>query len=269
MRLEYKYLIPNEKLNDLRQALIPFVNIDEYALNRAQKEYTVRSIYYDTRKLDDYRDKLAGIKIRKKIRIRGYNELENESPVFLEVKRKYENHISKNRSPVLYKNLNQILVSQDFDNLLIKKRNFPDERNDAIKFFYLLKKNNCLPIILIVYEREALFSKYDSTLRITFDKNLRSFPFPKLSQLYEEKGLVSVFPRHFVLEIKFYSGFPKWLQNVISHFGLGRQAVSKYTTCIDNHEVYKKYVNRNKVLAPSLLNGTSNIYKDKWLKNAG
>lgn len=269
MRLEYKYLIPSEKLNELREAILPFVNIDEYAQIRSQKEYTVRSIYYDTMQFDDYHDKLAGIKIRKKIRIRCYNELEKESPVFLEVKRKYENHISKNRSPVLYYNLNQILQTSDIDNYLIKKKNYPDERNDAAKFFYLLKIKNNSPVVLVVYEREAFFSKYDSTLRITFDKNIRSSAFPKLSNIFEETGLNKVMNKHFIVEVKFFSGFPKWLQNIITQFGSGRSALSKYTMSIDSHDEFKKYTRNNKILIPSMMNVGKPNYKRDLLKNVG
>ena len=70
MRLEYKFLVPKDKLNDLREALRPFVLIDEYADKESEKEYTVRSINNDKKKLDEYHDKIAGIKIRKKIRMR-------------------------------------------------------------------------------------------------------------------------------------------------------------------------------------------------------
>lgn len=269
MRLEYKYLIPIDKLGKLRESLMPFVNIDEYAQMRSQKEYTVRSIYYDTIRLDDYRDKLAGLKIRKKIRMRCYNELEINSPVFLEVKRKYENRISKNRAPVMFCNLNRILYSSDIDNNLIKKKNYPDERNDAAKFFYLVKMNNCTPVVLVVYEREAFFSKHDSTLRITFDKNLRSSAFPKPQDLFKNAGLKPALQKYFILEVKFYSGFPKWLQNVISHFEIGRQALSKYTMCIDSHDIFKKYIYKNRVLIPSLVNSFKTNYERDLLKNVG
>jgi len=71
MRLEYKFLFPANRVDELREAVRPFVFMDEYAALEKNKEYTVRSIYYDTMRLDDYLDKLAGIKIRKKLRIRG------------------------------------------------------------------------------------------------------------------------------------------------------------------------------------------------------
>ncbi len=189
MRLEYKFLVSLDKLDELREAVRPFVYIDEYAAKESNKQYAVKSIYYDSMRLDDYRDKLAGLKIRKKLRIRGYNELNSESVAFLEIKRKYENHISKNRAPVLYSNLNLLLDSADCEKYLLKKKSFLDTKNDASKFFYILKSKNYSPVVLINYDREAFYSKHDSTLRITFDKNLRSTPFARISELYNDNSL--------------------------------------------------------------------------------
>ena len=58
MRQEYKYLVPINKLDKIRNALKPFVKIDPFAENRDNKEYTVKSIYFDSVELDDYNDKI-------------------------------------------------------------------------------------------------------------------------------------------------------------------------------------------------------------------
>jgi hypothetical protein len=269
MRLEYKYLIAHDKIDDLREAIRPFVNLDEYTQNRSQKEYTVRSIYFDTMRFNDYHDKLAGLKVRKKLRIRGYNELKNESIVFLEVKRKYGSHISKNRASVLHYNLEAILRTGDIKHLLSYQKKYPDESHDANKFFYLLKIKNNYPIINVVYEREAFFSKLDSTLRITFDKNLRSIALPNFSELFSESGVQKAMNGHFILEIKFYNGFPVWLQKILSEFGSARTALSKYTICIDNHIIFDRFKNSNKLLIPRLHDGSRLNYKEELVKDVG
>jgi hypothetical protein len=252
MRLEYKFRIPLNKLDELRDAVRPFVYIDEYAAKESNKQYTVKSIYYDSMRLDDYRDKLAGLKIRKKLRIRGYNDCNSDSVAFLEIKRKYENHISKNRAPVLYSNLNLLLDSADYEKYLLKKKNFLDAKNDASKFFYILKSKNYSPVVLVSYDREAFYSKHDSTLRITFDKNLRSKPLAQISELYDDSLLKLAMPGSFILEIKFYNGFPVWLQKIIRRFELGRRAISKYTICVDNHNELKRFVYKKNLVIPSI-----------------
>lgn len=269
MRLEYKFLVPANRIDEIRKLINPFVQLDEYAAREVNKEYTVHSIYLDSMKLDDYHEKLAGIKIRKKLRIRGYNIKNLESIVFLEIKRKYENHIFKNRAPVLYSNLSDILKTADCEKYILKRKNFLDAKNDASKFFYLSKMKNCSPVILINYEREAYYSKNDSTLRITFDKNLRSAPFPKPSDLYFDKQLKYAMPGKFILEVKFFNGFPSWLQTILRRYELKRQAISKYTICVDTHQELKRIVDRKHLLLPSNFSQPNSHYLKEEIKNAG
>jgi len=269
MRLEYKFLVPLDKLNELREAIYPFVFIDEYADRESDKEYTVKSIYYDTMRLDDYRDKLAGIKIRKKLRIRGYNFKKSDSTVFLEIKRKYENHIYKNRAPLLYSDLDILLQTADYEKYLLKKKNFLDAKSDASKFFFLLKTKNYSPIALVTYEREAFYSKHDSTLRITFDKNLRSKPLPRISELYDDKSLKYSMPGNFILELKFFNGFPTWLQKIVRRFELNRRAISKYTISVDSHNELNRFVNKKDLVIPLISTGSIIKSLKEVIKNAG
>ena len=269
MRLEYKFLVPINSMEELRNSIRPFVKLDEYAEREVDKQYTVRSIYFDTMKLDDYHDKLAGLKIRKKLRIRGYNKNDNHSIVFLEIKRKYENHISKNRAPVLYSNLEEMLNTSDYEKYLLKRNNFRDAQNDAAQFFYLTKIKNCSPVVLINYEREAFFSRHDSTLRITFDKNLRSKPLPRISELYDDKSLKYSMPGNFILELKFFNGFPTWLQKIVRRFELNRRAISKYTISVDSHNELNRFVNKKDLVIPLISTGSIIKSLKEVIKNAG
>lgn len=269
MRLEYKFLVPINSMEELRNSIRPFVKLDEYAEREVDKQYTVRSIYFDTMKLDDYHDKLAGLKIRKKLRIRGYNKNDNHSIVFLEIKRKYENHISKNRAPVLYSNLEEMLNTSDYEKYLLKRNNFRDAQNDAAQFFYLTKIKNCSPVVLINYEREAFFSRHDSTLRITFDKNLRSVSLPRIFNLYSDEQAKYAMPGNFIMEVKFFNGFPSWLQSIIRKFELKRQAISKYTICVDTHNQLKNIIDRKYLLLPSNFRNIIVNSEKEEIKNAG
>lgn len=269
MRYEYKYLVPLNKLDELRYAIAPFFRVDEYAEDRTKQEYTVRSIYYDTPKLDDYRDKIEGLKIRKKIRIRAYNELKPDNLVFLEVKRKYENFISKNRAPLLYLNLEDALTNIDYYGFLLKKRGYINTEDDASKFFFHFRNRSSIPIVLVVYDREAYFSKFDSTLRVTFDKNLRSLPFPSINDIYNEAALKPAMHGYFILEVKFYEGFPHWFQNILGGFGFQRRAISKYTICSENHSEIKFFIDNKKLLQSGFNMNLSSNYRKELVKNAG
>jgi len=237
-RKEFKYLVPNELLTPIRNVLKPFIRLDDFAMQRDKKEYTVRSIYYDTKSMQYYFEKIEGYKIRKKIRIRGYNQLLGEKVVFLEIKRRYENFNAKNRSPVLYGDLEELFATGNIEDLVLSNKISDKRTTDGKRFFFNIISNSLIPTVLVVYDREAFFGKLDRNIRITIDKNIRSMGFPTLKDLYREDILVPTHPNYFILELKFNLGFPEWLQSIVSFFKLNRIAVSKYSTCLD---IQKKY----------------------------
>ena len=103
MKFEYKYLVPIERLTELRILISPFMESDTHMEKGGPSGYTVRSIYFDTFRYDDYHEKTNGLKIRKKMRIRGYNKQDHNNIVFIEIKRKNERLVNKYRTPIKYK----------------------------------------------------------------------------------------------------------------------------------------------------------------------
>src|SRR4030042_488943 len=99
-RLEYKYLVPTMYMDRLRANLLGYLDYDDYAARRPDKEYSVRSIYLDSPDFKCYYEKIDGTHTRKKLRIRGYNRREDTPRVFFEIKRKYDNFVSKDRARV-------------------------------------------------------------------------------------------------------------------------------------------------------------------------
>ncbi|MDP3683293.1 MAG: VTC domain-containing protein, partial [Ignavibacteria bacterium] len=118
-RLEYKYLVPEKLLPKIRTMVLAYMKYDPYAEIRPHKDYTVRSIYLETADLLCYREKYEGYKIRNKYRIRVYNESRVDSSVFLEIKRKNENFISKDRAKLYLKDLQSLLFSKNVEEYLI------------------------------------------------------------------------------------------------------------------------------------------------------
>ena len=234
MRLEYKYLISNTKLIQLRNDLLPFVEYDKH-LNNGRQDYTVRSIYFDNRKLDYYYDKIEGIKTRKKLRIRGYNFKKGKNLIFLEIKKKNDSYVYKNRTPLLFENLNQLLETGDVERFVSDQYRNDESVDDGKRFFYHFINKSLRPVILVVYEREAFTCKFDNRLRITFDMNLRYSPFPAIEDLYSEEHLYKVLVNRSILEIKFNRNKPTWLQNIINKYELSRQSLSKYVICLDDY----------------------------------
>lgn len=235
VRYERKYLVSNHLLEVLRSRILPFVRPDLYA--EAGEEipgYTVRSIYFDSPVFNAYHEKVEGLKYRRKLRIRGYNTYEQGCSVFLEIKRKLENRITKNRALVPYDTIDELLQTGDLEGLGGLKGKAMDE---AKRFFYHFKKYAQQPASLVVYEREPYHGKFDAGLRVTFDKDIRGSAYPALQDLFDETGLTYLWERHFILEIKYFTDcMPCWLRSVIQEFGLRHEALSKYTRGIDKGE---------------------------------
>ena len=168
-RYEFKYLVPVSRIDTLRRRIVPFVQEDTFAGRRADHQYVVRSIYYETTGYRSYVEKLAGIERRVKVRIRGYNRPEPESSVFLELKRKHGPFIRKNRAPVLWSELPDLLRDRDVERHVRVRRAFELGKEDARQFFYQVIGKGMSPAILIAYEREAYFATFDRRIRLTFD----------------------------------------------------------------------------------------------------
>jgi len=244
-RLEYKYLMMNKQIDMLRSLMAPYVELDKYSAKMPDNKYTVRSIYYDTSRLDFYQEKLAGIKKRKKVRIRGYNEAEDNSLNFLEVKKKNGPTIIKTRASVKFKNLETLLTEKNIERYVINGNGAMHHIEDASQFFYYLKRFCLTPTIKVMYEREAYFYKFNQDLRITFDTNLRSSMNTDLDCLYEEDGLTYAKAGKAILEVKLGGEIPGWLSDIIARLKLNLQALSKYTTCIESHSKYERQLRRS------------------------
>ncbi|HOP05767.1 MAG TPA: polyphosphate polymerase domain-containing protein [candidate division Zixibacteria bacterium] len=234
-RLEYKYLVPDYLRDTIRDEIRPFVEFDPFARDRAEHEYTVRSIYFDTRHMACYCEKIEGLKTRKKFRIRGYDRPANDNIVFLEIKRKQVNYIAKNRAALRWKDVPSVLSSHTPERYILADDSNGDSLNNAARFLYNFHRFALGSTILIVYEREAFQGVFDHALRITFDKNIRSNPFPSLEDLFSDEPLRSALPGYFIMEVKFAGGLPQWIMSLIERYQLPRLALSKYAICLDSH----------------------------------
>ncbi len=232
-RSEYKYLVPERVLNRLRHEIAPFVAIDPHCEAFEEQGYTVRSIYFDTPTLRYYHEKKSGILVRRKLRVRAYNDWRPGDWVFLEIKRKVHDRISKNRAPVAPDNVDRLLKSGDIEELVFETDHYPRAREDANRFMFHVCRYGLDPTFMTIYEREAFLGRGDPTLRITFDRNLRGRAYPHVSELYSEQHTRYVRPGFFIMELKYNTRFPYWLRSVLGRYGLRQEALSKYCMCAE------------------------------------
>jgi hypothetical protein len=235
LRVEKKYLVPNHRMDALRRRIISFVTPDlNSSDNGAIPQYTVRSIYFDSKDFACYSEKREGLMLRRKFRVRGYNDEGDDNRVVMEIKRKIEARQKKYRAFVRYHDIERLLREGDVEKYVIMNGSGTDANQDAAKFMYHIKKGLYVPTCLVTYEREAYHGKLDPGVRVTFDKNIRSRIFPQMSSLYDDTGMKLLFNNHFVLEIKYFANsMPAWARSVVQEFRLRNDAISKYTIGVD------------------------------------
>lgn len=235
MKYEFKYIVPVSKMDQLREAITPYVEFDPYTAAKENKEYTVRSIYYDTSNFDYYFEKIDGYKIRKKIRIRGYNTPDGGESVFMEIKRKFKEPIEKDRERLTFEVMKRLMAGEGSE--AYGEQASDHGVNGAGKFLFHVYRNNLKPVVLVIYEREAYFDRFASQVRITIDKNLRSVAYPELDDLYSEQNAKPALKDKFIFEVKFKEHFPGWLRPITGRLGMVRRSASKYVFCVDSHNL--------------------------------
>ena len=204
-----------------------------------------------------YFEKVEGVKHRKKYRLRGYNQPKGkDEKVFFEIKRKYENPIFKNRAPSEYSKALEMFNGGQFTYYPPDKTKYPLAEDNLKRFFYHYHCDRLRPVVLVIYEREAFLGRHDETIRVTFDKNLRSIAFPSVDDLYSDDRARRALKDSFILEVKFNDHYPEWMKKVIGTLGLKRQSASKYVISIDTHN----YIRPQKL--PSIYSRTR-IFKNK------
>ncbi len=246
LRYERKYLVPNYLLEELRNRFRGFAREDLFATGNGNgiRQYTVRSIYFDSRDLSCYHEKHEGLMNRRKLRVRAYNDHRQNENVVLEIKRKLGNRIKKYRAMLAYENLEALMETGELDKYILE--GFGQTRKEAIdgarRFFFHYKRRQFIPTALVVYEREAYHGKLNPGTRITFDKNIRSRKYPRLNELYSEHDLRYLFKSHFILEIKYFEDkMPGWAKSIVQEFKLRHEALSKYVIGFDVNKTYIHY----------------------------
>jgi hypothetical protein len=236
-RYELKYFVSPDEMCLVRAMVAPFMRPDEYGLGRPGNCYTVRSIYSDTRDLRFYHEKEAGLKIRKKLRLRTYNRYQPDSVAFFEIKRKHGQTIMKER------------VGMGLDQALELSRLDPDARAETLsrnglgltpgsrasldRFFFLTDSLMLRRTVLVVYEREAYVGRENPRVRVTLDCDVRSIIRPDLDDIFAERDLRHLSSRRQILEVKFDGWMPPWLRPVTTRLNRSYQPISKYCRGID------------------------------------
>lgn len=230
-RFEIKCLIPVSLTPKVRALAEPFVKVDRHAQGRPNNRYQVKSLYYDTNQLDFYYEKKDGLKIRKKLRVRAYNDCAKEDSGFLEIKRRYVNNIVKERYQMPLSEIENLLQNQERLNISLEESS--NGKAALARFVYNMERRQLLPTALIVYDREAYVGIQDETTRLTLDFDISSKFFPDFGELFAGRDLKPVYNNMCVLELKYNEFMPQWMRKILSTLNIRPEPVSKYCAGID------------------------------------
>lgn len=220
-RYEKKYMITREQYTRIMENLKHYTVADEFG------SYTVCNLYFDTDSYEIIRRSIDKPIYKEKLRVRSYGVPSEDDKVFLELKKKYKKEVFKRRI---------LLTVKEFEDYIYKGIK-PDESDQILsEIDYYINMYNPYPRIFIACEREALKGIDDTTLRITFDKNIR-FREHSLSLLNGTEGTPIVEEDKYLMEIKAEGSMPLWLSHLINSMDIYPQSFSKYGYC------YKNYLN--------------------------
>ena len=161
-RTELKFLVNRFEYNSLKSILSPLLEKDPFGEKNGS--YRTRSLYFDDLYDSALYQKLSGVDMRRKYRIRIYNN--SDSVIRLERKGRNGTRMWKE----------SIRISRNlFDRILNRKI---DALRDApvhlLKCFYVAMKTRLLnPVVIVEYKREAYMHRPSNT-RISFDGELKA-----------------------------------------------------------------------------------------------
>ncbi|MBO4830975.1 MAG: polyphosphate polymerase domain-containing protein [Oscillospiraceae bacterium] len=223
-RYEMKYLLDSSQTDYLRRRLEGHMQIDEYGLT------SIASLYYDTPDFRLIRASLEKPKFKEKIRLRSYGLASETSPVFLELKRKYDGVVYKRRVQSTIPQVERFFEgtgdpggSQQIQRELTYFRDLYETLS---------------PACLIIYDRTAYFEP-GGDLRLTIDYRPR-YRTEGLNLTESMDGIHLLEDGRAILEVKVQGAMPLWLSSVLSEGGILKASFSKYG------EAYKKELLKTK-----------------------
>ena len=220
-RCENKYLVTEDKKNELLKRFEPLTRPDAYCIGG--KTYSIYNIYYDTPDNQLIRNSISKPPYKEKLRLRSYYPvLKDDDELFLEVKKKVRGIVSKRR-------------------IVLTKRQAEEFLKDGIKpelkdvqamqvlreIEYMKKIYDLRPAVYISYDRIALYANDDDGIRITFDQNVltRRYDLDFDSGPHGEPLLKD---GYYIMEIKCGGSYPFWLVKILGDCEVHPRGYSKY-----------------------------------------
>lgn len=232
-RYELKYFLPFDLIDKAIAFASPYVQPDQHAKPNGLgvPGYTIRSVYFDDDNLTLYKEKLIGLKDRRKFRVRGYANVTPENSVFLEIKYRSRQQVGKDRAPMKLSDLQKIMDREK----TLEEIEFPTDylRANAHRFLHNCFVKGYRPMTTVIYDRNPFIGKDDGEVRFTIDTNLRAVDHSYSYELFEPYEEEQIALPGAILELKFDRLMPEWMRRFLTKFELTQTSISKYAHCIE------------------------------------
>jgi hypothetical protein len=220
-RYELKYLVPGSLVEPIRSFISAYLELDGFAAGAPDLAYAIHSIYLDSARLDTFRSTINGDRNRFKLRVRFYDD-DATTPVFLEMKRRFDDVIHKKRCLVPRDAVRRVIEG---DASLVREKDMEGHAS----FCHLMHQIQAAPRAHVAYRREAWVSRYDNSVRVTMDREVRVEPQFDLVPRTVMRRPVMPFGSQVVLELKYTARFPQWFRELVRTFHLMQCGAPKYT----------------------------------------
>lgn len=212
-RVEKKYLLPESRYEALMECLGERITADEYGL------HTICNIYYDTNQNDLIRRSIDKPVYKEKFRLRSYGIPQEDSKVYLEIKKKFKGIVYKRRVEM------PLAIARDY----LSHGRYPREYDCQIlrEIDYMINYYNLEPHLYLAYDRQAYYVTEDPSIRFTIDQRIRSRE-DELDLAYGDAGERLFQEDIFLIEIKAPAALPDWFVSALSDLEIYPNSFSKY-----------------------------------------
>lgn len=211
-RVEKKYILNEEQYNRVLSRIQEYFHRDEKGCTR------IFNIYFDNDSYELINTSIQKPVFKEKLRLRSYCEANDDTKVFLEIKKKYKKIVYKRRIHSTYKQIKAFLQTGE----LCDNKNIDTAR----EIEYVIRHYNLKPRIHISYQRQAYFCNTDEGLRITFDHDIKSrYNNLTLSQSEEDEDLLN--SDVYIMEIKTQNAIPLFLCRILTQEKIYPSSFSK------------------------------------------
>ncbi|PZG03036.1 polyphosphate polymerase domain-containing protein [Nonomuraea aridisoli] len=226
-RYEIKYLVDTALVGELREEMEAVLDRDPHS---GEHGYGIWSVYYDTRRLRFYWEKIEGLKFRRKLRIRHYGDrfaVTGDTPVFVEIKQRVNRVTQKRRVRLPYRDALRLCDGREQVGHEPAARGFLEEVLD------LVCRLDLHATAMTGYQRHAYAGRgADVGLRVTFDQRIRGRDRDfHLGADAENRYIVP--PGKAIMEVKANERVPYWLTDLTARRNLQVVRVSKYCQSVE------------------------------------